>query len=156
MMRFSRLADYAVVVMTQLAADPGQFHNAVDTATATGLPAPTVSKIMATLARHGLLTSHRGAKGGYALPRPAGDISVAEIVSALDGPIAITHCVKVGPNSCEVEQACSSRFSLGRINTAVRRALENISLAEIAAPAAVIARINAHMAPPAPAPRSPA
>lgn len=143
MMRFSRLADYAVVLMTHMAAEPGQSHNSVDVARATGLPVPTVSKIMATLAREGLLTSHRGAKGGYALPRPAGAISVAEIVSALDGPIAMTHCVKVGPGSCGVEPACPSRFSLGRINTAVQRALQNISLAEIAAPAAMVARINA-------------
>jgi FeS assembly SUF system regulator len=154
MMRFSRLADYAVVLMTHLAAEPGQFHNAVDSAAATGLPVPTVSKIMATLARHGLLVSQRGAKGGYVLPRPAGAISVAEIVCALDGPIAITHCVKVGPSSCDVEQSCPSRFSLGRINTAVRRALLDISLAEIAAPAAVVARITAHMGPPAQAARS--
>jgi FeS assembly SUF system regulator len=138
MIRLSRLADYAVVLMTHMAsghgADASGVHNALDMAAVTGLPAPTVAKVLAILTRQGLLQSHRGAKGGYWLARGSGEISVADIVSALEGPIALTHCIKVGPGSCDVEPTCPSRYSLNRVNTAVRKALSEMSLAEIAAP----------------------
>jgi FeS assembly SUF system regulator len=134
MVRFSRLADYAVLLMTHMANERDGVHNAIDMAAATGLPVPTVSKVLAILGRRGLLESQRGAKGGYVLARGAAEISVAEIVGALDGPIALTHCIKSGPGSCDVEPVCPSRYSLHRINERVQSALAGITLAEIAAP----------------------
>jgi Rrf2 family protein len=90
---------------------------------------------MARLCREGLLTSIRGVKGGYRLARPAGEISVGAIVNALDGPVALTQCIKFGPSRCEVEAVCPSRVGLHRINVAVHKALDDVSLADIATPA---------------------
>lgn len=106
MIRLSRLADYAVLLMSRIANTPDAVHNAIDIAEATGLPTPTVSKLLATLAREGLLKSVRGAKGGYGLAVPSCQISVARIIAAIDGPINITHCIEHGPGSCDVELLC--------------------------------------------------
>jgi FeS assembly SUF system regulator len=134
MMRLSRLADFAVALMTHLAQHHG-VHTASGVAVATHLPPPTVAKLMARLCREGLLTSIRGVKGGYQLARPAARISVGTIVNALDGPIALTQCIKLGPGRCEVEAVCPSRVGLHRINVAVNKALDDVSLADIATPA---------------------
>ena len=133
MMRLSRLADFAVVLMTHLAQHG--VHTASGAAVATQLPAPTVAKLMARLCREGLLTSTRGVKGGYQLARPAAEISVGAIVNALDGPVALTQCIKLGAARCEVEAVCPSRVGLHRINVAVHKALDDVSLADIATPA---------------------
>jgi FeS assembly SUF system regulator len=134
MMRLSRLADFAVVLMTHVAQHHGTIHTASEAAIATRLPAPTVAKVLARLCREGLLTSIRGVKGGYQLARPAAEISVGAIVNALDGPIALTQCIKLGPGRCEVEAVCPSRVGLHRINVAVHKALDDVSLADIATP----------------------
>lgn len=133
MIRLSKLSDYAVLLMSRMAHAPGAVHNAVDLAQGTGVPTPTVSKLLATLTRGGLLTSARGAKGGYTLARPARDITVAAIISAIDGPIAITSCLE-HPGSCGVETLCSSRSGWATINRAISGALEGVSLADLAAP----------------------
>src|SRR5687768_3623078 len=135
MMRLSRLADFAVVLMTHVAQHRERVHTASEAAVATQLPAPTAAKLMARLCREGLLTSTRGVKGGYQLARPAAEISVGAIVNALDGPIALTQCIKLGPGRCEVEAVCPSRVGLHRINVAVHKALDDVSLADIATPA---------------------
>lgn len=135
MIRASRLADYGVVLAGHMAARPEVFYNAVDLAAVTQLPAPTVSKVLAALTRAGVLLSHRGARGGYRLARSPQEISAAEIVMALDGPIAMTLCIEHGEGACEVETACPSRRGWMRINAAIRRALEDVSLADLAAPA---------------------
>jgi len=134
MMRLSRLADFAVVLMTHVAQHHERVHTASETAAATQLPVPTVAKVLARLCREGLLTSIRGVKGGYRLARPAAEISVGAIVNALDGPIALTQCIKLGPGRCEVEAVCPSRVGLHRINVAVHKALDDVSLADIATP----------------------
>jgi len=135
MMRLSRLADFAVVLMTHVAQDHERVHRASEAAIATQLPAPTVAKVLARLCREGLLTSTRGMKGGYQLARPAAEISVGAIVNALDGPVALTQCIKLGPGGCEVEAVCPSRVGLHRINLAVHKALDDVPLADIATPA---------------------
>lgn len=134
MLKLSRLADYGVMVMAHVAAKPDAVHNAVDAAQATGLPGPTVAKLMAKLARGGLLVSSRGARGGYRLKEAPEAIPVAAIVAALDGPIALTQCSKSGPSACDRENLCVSRRGINRINTAIRDALEAVSLAELARP----------------------
>jgi len=130
--RLSKLADYGIVIMTNLARQPGRQHNAPEIAAESHIPQPMVSKILKTLARAGLLTSHRGAKGGYGLARPAEAISVAEVISALDGPIALTACIEDGPGGCEIEALCPARVNWHRINDAIRSALDEISMAEMA------------------------
>ncbi len=137
-MRLSRLADFAVVLMTHVAQHHERVHRASEAAAATQLSAPTVAKVLARLCREGLLTSIRGVKGGYRLARPATDISVGAIVNALDGPVALTQCIKLGPGGCEIEAACPSRVGLHRINVAVHKALDDVSLADIATPAQVL------------------
>jgi FeS assembly SUF system regulator len=133
MIRLSRLADYAVLLMSRMATAPDAVHNALDIAQATGVPTPTVSKLLATLTRAGLLTSARGAKGGYTLAQPARAITVAKIIAAIDGPIAITSCLE-HPGSCGVETLCSSRNGWATINRAISNALEGVTLADLNAP----------------------
>ena len=135
MIRLSRMADYAVLSMTYMAARPTITHNAVDVAHATGLPVPTVAKLLAKLARGGVLSSQSGARGGYALDRHPRDISMADVIIAIDGTIALTHCVKSGPTLCEVEAACPSRGGLQRVNKVLNDALSAVSLDELVGPA---------------------
>jgi FeS assembly SUF system regulator len=133
MIRLSRLADYAVLLMSRMATAPDAVHNAVDLAQGTGVPTPTVSKLLATLTRASLLTSVRGAKGGYTLAQQARAITVAQIIAAIDGPIAITSCLE-HPGSCGVETLCSSRAGWATINRAISNALEGVTLADLNAP----------------------
>jgi FeS assembly SUF system regulator len=130
--RLSKLADYGIVIMTTLARHPGRQQNAPEIAAQSHIPLPMVSKILKALARAGLLVSHRGAKGGYDLARPAAAISVAEVIGALDGPIALTACIEDGPGGCEIEALCPARANWQRINDAIRGALEGISVGEMA------------------------
>ena len=134
MIRLSKLADYGMVLMGQIAARSDRPHSALELSAETGLPAPTVSKTLTMLARAELLVSQRGAKGGYSLARSARDISVADIVRAVDGPVALTQCIEHGPGSCEIETLCPSRSGWHRINSAIEQALTEVSLDEMATP----------------------
>jgi FeS assembly SUF system regulator len=134
MIKLSRMADYGVVVMTHLAREPGAFRTAPEIAAATALPSPTVSKILKLLANSDLLESHRGTKGGYALTRQADEVTMAEIIGAVDGPIALTDCVGSDGTVCEIEALCPTRTNWKRINDVLVQALNGVSLAEMAAP----------------------
>ncbi|MBZ0271455.1 SUF system Fe-S cluster assembly regulator [bacterium] len=141
MIRISRLTDYGIVLLTHMASDGAadssnpETHNAKDLASATYLPVPMVSKILKLLARDGLLLSQRGAKGGYRLSKPAGQINVAEVVRALEGPIAITECVVVDEEGmagcCDNADVCQVRGNWQRINHVVEEALSRISLRDM-------------------------
>ena len=136
MFRLSRITDYGIVLMTHLAGcEAGSIHAAREVAEGTRLPLPVVSKILKSLARAGLLTSHRGAKGGFSLARPADAISVPEMIAALDGPISLTECASHG-STCPQESSCEVREPWQRINAAVQQALDRISLADLAMPMA--------------------
>ncbi len=132
MIRLSKLADYGIVIVTELARSPERVHTAPGMAAATRIPQPMVSKILKALARGGVVASTRGAKGGYRLARPAEAMSVADVITALEGPIALTACIEDGPGCCEIEALCPARTNWQRINDAVRRALAGISVAEMA------------------------
>ena len=132
MLRMTKQADYGIVLMSHLAGQPENRFAASELATETGLPLPTVSKILKQLCREGLLISHRGVKGGYCLSRDPQDINVAEMISVLDGPIAFTECIEDTPGSCSQEDSCNLRANWQRINLAVRGALEEISLFDLA------------------------
>ncbi|MGE5540162.1 MAG: SUF system Fe-S cluster assembly regulator [Gemmatimonas sp.] len=140
MIRLSRLADYGVVLMTRMAQDahhPGDggeclgVHTAVGLAECTGIPTPTVSKVLATLCRQGVLKSVRGAHGGYTLTTAPRQITVAQIIAAIDGPIALTQCIEDGPGACGVENLCLTRRGWKLINEAVSSALQGVTLADI-------------------------
>jgi FeS assembly SUF system regulator len=133
MIRITKQTDYGIVLLTHLAAHPDHQYNAPELSTEARLPLPMVSKILKLLAKEGLLLSHRGVKGGYSLARPAEEISMAEIIAALEGPIALTQCISV-EGDCSHEPLCPVRSNWRRINEAVRMALEGISLAEMARP----------------------
>lgn len=134
MLRLSKMNDYAVVVLGQMAARPGAVVTAPDVAESTGLPAATVSQVLKRLAHGGLVASHRGAHGGYSLARHPGDISVANLVEALEGPVALTACVDGAEGHCGVEAVCPMRGGWDRVNTAIRAALDSVTLADMLAP----------------------
>lgn len=133
MIKLSRLADYGVILMVQLARAADRRTTATELAEMTGLPLPTVSKITKQLAAAHLLESHRGAAGGYVLATEPADISVARIIAALDGPIALTECMTGDGVVCEIEALCPTRTNWRRINDALVGALESVTLAEMAA-----------------------
>jgi FeS assembly SUF system regulator len=143
--RLSKLADYGIVMMTHMAHRPERQHTAPEIAAQSHLPLPTASKILKGLVRASLLVSHRGVKGGYGLARPASAISVADVIVALEGPIALTACIEHGPGECDIEALCPARANWQRINAAIRHALEGITMAEMAltVPAAFAAPLGA-------------
>ena len=130
MIRLSRLADYGIVIVTHLARHPDRQQNAPEIALATSIPQPVASKVLKVLARAGLLASHRGARGGYGLARPAGAITVADVVEAVDGPIALTTCLEE-VNDCGIEALCPARANWQRVNDAIREALRGVTVAEM-------------------------
>lgn len=120
--------------MVQLARAGEQVTTASELTESTGLPGPTVSKLLKQLSRAGLLDSQRGSNGGYTLSLAADDISVSDIVSALDGPIALTECMTADGAVCEIEALCPTRTNWRQINNALVEALDRVSLAEMARP----------------------
>ncbi len=132
-MRLSNLADYAVVTMTAAARHCGGGRvSASELAAEIGLPAPTVQKVVSKLTAAGLLRSVRGAKGGLQLARPAAAITVADIVEAIEGPIALTACVDGSAPDCGIEQNCAVRPHWPVVNQALRGALADIPLTQLA------------------------
>jgi FeS assembly SUF system regulator len=134
-MRLSNLADYAVITMCQAALHCGNGRvSAAELAVETGLPVPTVQKLVSKLTAAGLLRSVRGAHGGLQLGRPAAAITVADIVEAIEGRIALTACVD--HSSCDYEAGCNMKPHWPVINTALRAALAGITLAQLRGPVA--------------------
>jgi FeS assembly SUF system regulator len=134
MIRITKTTDYGIVLLTHMAGRPGRRYNAPEIAHEVQLPLPMVSKILKTLAREGLLTSHRGVNGGYALAGRAEDLPVSAIITALEGPIAITECIDDSPGECVQEAVCPMRSNWHVINTAIRQALDGIRLSQMARP----------------------
>jgi FeS assembly SUF system regulator len=132
MIRITRLADYAIVVLSHFASDrTSPVRTARLLAEETRIPLPTVSKILKALARKGLVASQRGVHGGYRLTRDLGSISVAEAIDALEGPIAMTECQSGPGGLCVLEPTCPARSNWERINRAVRKALDEIPLTQM-------------------------
>jgi FeS assembly SUF system regulator len=131
MLRISKLTDYATVILARLAAEPEQRFTAAQIAAETHLAAPTVSKLLKQLQRQGLVASTRGSAGGYLLSRPATEITAAQILDALEGPVALTECAGLASH-CGIERTCRVGHSWQRVNLAIRRSLQEISLLELA------------------------
>ncbi|NLD56105.1 MAG: SUF system Fe-S cluster assembly regulator [Burkholderiaceae bacterium] len=134
MLRISKLADYGCLVMGLMAQDPAGVHSASSLAGTLGLGLPTVSKVLKALARADLVTGVRGLHGGYILARRPEDISVADIVGALEGNrFALTEC-GAGSGLCSIEKSCHTRHGWRTIGDTIRRALEETSLASLVRP----------------------
>jgi FeS assembly SUF system regulator len=133
MLRVSKLADYGTIVMASMAREPHRVLSAAEVATRIGLATPTVSKILKTLARNGLVTSSRGVKGGYRLRCDPAHISVAQIIDAMDGPIGMTQC-STTPGICTQEAACTVRANWQTINHIVLDALQRVTLEQMTRP----------------------
>ena len=132
-MRLTHLADYAVVLMTAAARrEPRARLSATDLSQDTGVPLPTAQKLMQQLAAHGLLVGHRGAGGGYALARPVEQISLADIVEAVEGPFTMTMCADGVNHECLLDAHCRVKPHMGVVGNAVRGALGSVSLRELA------------------------
>ena len=139
MLKISKLTDYALIMLGHMARQPESTCTATELAEATGVSVPTVSKILKVLARAHILKSTRGARGGYTLTRPPLQTSVAAVIKALEGPIALTEC-EGEHGGCEQSSSCNARGSWEVINRAVRAALESVTLADMARPAVVVAQ----------------
>ena len=130
MLRISKLTDYGTVLLADLARSDGAVCSAAELAQSTGIALPTTSKLLKSLAKHGLVTSTRGANGGYRLARAAVDISAADIIDALEGPVSITEC-SASDSHCDIEDVCNVGNTWQRINVAIRRALQEVSLVDL-------------------------
>ncbi len=133
MLTLSKLSDYAIVLMTFLARHDAYRANAGTLAQATRIPMPTVVKLLKLLVVGGALQSIQGRGGGYQLIRLPGDISLAEIVEAIDGPIAVTECNRE-TGECRIEEDCQVRPHWRVINQVLRETLAGISLADMSSP----------------------
>ncbi|HET9408621.1 MAG TPA: SUF system Fe-S cluster assembly regulator [Candidatus Sulfotelmatobacter sp.] len=135
MIRLGKLTDYGLVLMSQMARQPvTELHTARDLADACSLPLPTVSKLLKILLQNGLLASHRGIKGGYGLVRDPRMISIAEIISALEGPLALTECSTDVVGMCDIESCCPIKDNQRVINRVIREALRDLMLSDLIRP----------------------
>jgi FeS assembly SUF system regulator len=131
MFRLNKLTDYGIVLMAHVARSPEETpHTARSLAKETKLPLPTVGKLLRQLSERGLLSSHRGVKGGYNLVRDAGSITVAEIILALEGPIGFTEC-SVVKGLCNMERSCAIKSNSQIIGGALREALQHVTLFDL-------------------------
>lgn len=134
MLRLSKLTDYAVVVLLRLSTTPDScdgVQTSPGIASATGVPEPTVAKVLKALSAAHLVVSHRGARGGYRLLRSLDDIAIADVITAIDGPIALTACVEGAASPCEVKGLCAVKGRWDLVNDAIREALGRITLADM-------------------------
>jgi FeS assembly SUF system regulator len=124
------LTDYGTLVLAHLSGNGEELTSAADVASAVGIAQPTVRKLLKSLAKAGLVISTRGAQGGYRLSRDAADISAADIIDALEGPVHITEC-SADDSHCDLESVCNVGGAWQRINIAIRRALGDINLHDL-------------------------
>jgi FeS assembly SUF system regulator len=130
MLRMGKLTDYGIVLMSYLSGNTNVHHNAQTLAAAVRVPLPTVRKVLKALSQSGLLNSERGAHGGYSLAKAAKAISIAEVISAIEGPIALTECVSE-ESHCDQEVHCLIQTNWERINSAVYHALDEVKLSDM-------------------------
>ena len=133
MLRLSKLTDYATVILSSMAKKSDRVFAAIEIAEITGIALPTVSKVLKMLVKARVLNSIRGSKGGYILARPPENISVATVICALEGPIAITEC-SLSEQSCQQSSDCDIRGNWGLINQVINNALEAVTLADMIRP----------------------
>jgi FeS assembly SUF system regulator len=133
MLKLSKMTDYATVILSVIAKDKHRLHGSLELADATGIALPTVSKLLKILAKAGVLSSTRGAKGGYKLAREPDRITVATIINALEGPIALTECT-TSHKGCDQASGCRIQGNWHLINQKIAHALESVTLADMILP----------------------
>lgn len=131
MLKISKMADYAVVILAALSKAEQARCSASSLTEITGLPEPTVAKILKVLAREGIVYSMRGAGGGYLLSRSAQELSVRDIIMAMDGPISLTACVSGQKPDCSLQKSCGVRGRWDKVNQKINSALQEITLADM-------------------------
>jgi FeS assembly SUF system regulator len=141
MLRIAKLTDYATGLMVQLCQSPQRRVSAQQLATELGLPQPTVATLLKRLGRAGLVTSARGAGGGYSLARAPASISVADVVAAIEGLPSLTECARADGH-CGLEKDCATRQHWRVLNRAVEAMLAGMSLADMVVPVAALRRID--------------
>lgn len=145
MLKISKLTDYGTLVLSTMAATPETLYSAAELAQKTGLTSSTVSKILKQLTKGEILSSTRGAHGGYQLSRKTDAISALEIIRAMEGPVALTEC-SADHNDCEIAAACQMQSKWQIINLAIRKALSELSLADLSKPIQHAMNIDLHAA----------
>ncbi len=131
MLRMSKLTDYGLVLLTHMAQEGSpDVRTAHELAERSRVPLPTVSKILKELSKAGIVVSHRGRRGGYSLSRPPEQISVATVVEALEGPVALTEC-SAALGSCSLEPVCLAKGHWGPISRAIQRTLQRLPLSAL-------------------------
>jgi FeS assembly SUF system regulator len=135
MIRLSRLTDYAIVILAELGREVGGLQAAAALADKTKIPEPTVAKVLKILARAGVLDSARGVNGGYQVVRPLSDISIGEVIEAMNGPMSLTACVEDSVEECAIAGTCLLRGRWDPVNEAVRNAFSSVKLADMIKPA---------------------
>lgn len=131
MIKLSKMTDYAVVILAEMAAQDGKLLSASGLAGHTKLPEPTVSKILKLLTKHHIIASKRGINGGYELLKNPTEINMAALITALDGPIALTACVEQSTECCDRSDNCTMKGKWNPVNIAMQKALEDVSLAQM-------------------------
>ena len=130
MLRLTKLTDYAIVILSEMASNPAVRLSSSQVAAATGVNEPTVAKILKQLTCAGVIGSYRGMQGGYQLVHETNEITVRQIIEAIDGPIAIADCVN-GTTGCSVEHKCRVRGNWDKVNNAIIGALDGLTLGEM-------------------------
>lgn len=131
MLKLSKMADYAGVIAVHMASHPTEGYTASSLAVALDLPKATVAKCLKTLAKHEVLTSQRGVNGGYALARQPKEISIAEVITAMDGPVQMTSCTDGHSGNCQIEKTCPMRGGWDGVNADIYKLLRGRSLADM-------------------------
>tara|TARA_B100000508_G_scaffold137452_2_gene132014 strand:+ start:893 stop:1369 length:477 start_codon:yes stop_codon:yes gene_type:complete len=128
MIKLSKMTDYAVVILAEMASHNGALLSATGLSEKTALPEPTVSKVLKLLTKKDIIASKRGINGGYSLVKMPENINMAEVITALDGPIALTACVEQSEQCCAHEVNCKIKGQWNPVNAAMQKALEDVSL----------------------------
>src|SRR5689334_10670543 len=134
MIRLGKLTDYGLLLMAEIARTPGKLHTARDLSAFAKLPLPTVSKVLKTLLQSRLLMSHRGTRGGYSLVREPRSIAITEIISSLEGPLALTECSSDVSGLCDLEPSCPMKDNQRIINQVIHGALAKVMLSDLIRP----------------------
>lgn len=131
MIKLSKMTDYAVVILAEMARSEGALMTASGLSSKTGLPEPTVAKVLKLLARGGMVDSSRGINGGYKLTRQPDAISMAAVITSLEGPVQLTSCVDGTDECCTHSVNCSMKGKWNPVNAAMQKALEDVTLAQM-------------------------
>ena len=132
MIKLSRLTDYGMLILAQMAENPERLFTSTELAGDTRIAATTVSKLLKVLATNGILLSFRGKQGGYRLAKRPADIQLTSIIEAFEGPMAMTECAKANSH-CGIEGHCTTKHHWQRINQVITEALSTLSLSDITA-----------------------